>query len=97
MQITTLLQPLSLLERKTLLKRRSAGSEAVLQLLAANIDTLFVVTSCNEEFNLNRIERYLVLAAEAGIDAVVVLTKRPVHGYCRLRGYCAQRLPRPTD
>ncbi|MBU0653504.1 MAG: ribosome small subunit-dependent GTPase A [Gammaproteobacteria bacterium] len=70
------LQPLYLLERKTLIKRRSAGSEAVLQLIAANIDTLFVVTSCNEEFNLNRIERYLVLAAEASIDAVVVLTKK---------------------
>jgi ribosome biogenesis GTPase len=70
------LQLLQLLERKTLLKRRSAGSEAMLQLIAANIDTLFVVTSCNEEFNLNRIERYLVLAAEAGIEAVVVLTKK---------------------
>ncbi|MEZ5451158.1 MAG: ribosome small subunit-dependent GTPase A [Thiolinea sp.] len=70
------LQPLRLLERKTLLKRRGAGNEAVLQLIAANIDTLFVVTSCNEEFNLNRIERYLVLAAEAGIEAVVVLTKK---------------------
>lgn len=70
------LQPLRLLERKTLIKRRSAGSEAVLQLIAANIDTLFVVTSCNEEFNLNRIERYLTLAAETAIDAVVVLTKK---------------------
>ncbi len=70
------LQPLYLLERKTLLKRRSAGNEAMLQLIAANIDTLFVVTSCNEEFNLNRVERYLVLAAEAGIEAVVVLTKK---------------------
>lgn len=70
------LQPLCLLERKTLLKRRSAGPDAVLQLLAANIDTLLVVTSCNEEFNLNRLERYLALAAEAGIDAVVVLTKK---------------------
>ncbi|MDD5394416.1 MAG: ribosome small subunit-dependent GTPase A [Thiothrix sp.] len=68
--------PLRLLERKTLIKRRSAGREAVLQLIAANIDTLFIVTSCNEEFNLNRIERYLALAAEANIDAVVVLTKK---------------------
>lgn len=70
------LAPLHLLERKTLIKRRSAGNEAVLQLIAANIDTLFMVTSCNEEFNLNRIERYLALAADAGIDAVVVLTKK---------------------
>lgn len=69
------LQPQYLLERKTLLKRRSAGREALLQLIAANIDTLFVVTSCNEEFNINRIERYLALAAESSIDVVVVLTK----------------------
>lgn len=70
------LTPLRLLERKTLIKRRSAGREATLQLIAANIDTLLVVTSCNEEFNINRIERYLALAADAGIDAVVVLTKK---------------------
>lgn len=70
------LTPLCLLERKTLIKRRSAGRDAVLQLIAANIDTLFIVTSCNDEFNLNRIERYLALAAEANIDAVVVLTKK---------------------
>ncbi|MEZ5478925.1 MAG: hypothetical protein R3E95_16040 [Thiolinea sp.] len=55
------LLPVRLLERKTLLKRRSAGRETMLQLIAANIDTLFVVTSCNEEFNINRIERYLAL------------------------------------
>ncbi|MCB1621757.1 MAG: ribosome small subunit-dependent GTPase A [Thiothrix sp.] len=69
------LDPLHLLERKSVIRRRSAGREAVLQLIAANIDTLFIVSSCNEEFNLNRIERYLVLAAEAGIEAVLVLTK----------------------
>ena len=69
------LEPLYLLERKTLIKRRSAGRESLIQLIAANIDTLFVVTSCNDEFNLNRIERYLALAAETHIDVVVVLTK----------------------
>ncbi|MEB4591342.1 ribosome small subunit-dependent GTPase A [Candidatus Thiothrix sp. Deng01] len=70
------LEPLQLLERKTLIQRRSAGRESGLQLIAANIDTLLVVSSCNEEFNLNRIERYLALAAEAGIGAVVALTKK---------------------
>lgn len=67
--------PLRLLERRTLLRRKAAGSEVAEQLLAANLDTLFVVSSCNAEFNLSRIERYLVLAAEGGIRAVVVLTK----------------------
>lgn len=70
------LKPLYLLERKTAIQRRNAGRESLIQLIAANLDTVFIVTSCNEEFNLNRIERYLALAAETGIQAVVVLTKR---------------------
>jgi ribosome biogenesis GTPase len=45
------------------------------QLIAANIDTLFVVTSLNEDFNLNRIERYLSLANDANVEPVVVLSK----------------------
>lgn len=69
------LEPLYLLERKTLIKRRAAGRESLVQLIAANIDTLFIVTSCNEEFNLNRIERYLALAADSHIDAVIMLSK----------------------
>ena len=68
-------EPLYLLERKTLLQRRSAGRESLIQLISANIDTLFIVTSCNDEFNLNRIERYMALAAGSHIHTVVVLTK----------------------
>jgi ribosome biogenesis GTPase len=45
------------------------------QLVAANLDSLFVVSSCNAEFNLARIERYLVLAFQARVQPVVVLTK----------------------
>ncbi|MET0090222.1 MAG: GTPase RsgA [Candidatus Thiodiazotropha sp.] len=69
------LQPLTRLNRKSLIKRRGAGRESLVQLIAANIDTVFIVTSCNEEFNINRIERYLAIAAESGIYPVVVLTK----------------------
>ncbi|WP_209427156.1 ribosome small subunit-dependent GTPase A [Pararhodobacter sp. SW119] len=61
------------LERRTLLRRRTEGGHR--QLIAANVDSLFIVTSCNEDFNLARLERYLALANEAGIDAVIVLTK----------------------
>ncbi|SEH04826.1 ribosome small subunit-dependent GTPase A [Candidatus Venteria ishoeyi] len=68
-------QPLHILERKSLIKRRSAGRESSIQLIAANIDTLFIVTSCNAEFSINRIERYLSIAAESSIHCVVVLTK----------------------
>ncbi len=64
-----------LLERKSLFKRMGAGNNPELQLLGANIDTLFVVSSCNEEFNLSRLERFLSLGTEASVDTVVVLTK----------------------
>ncbi|MEJ2090358.1 MAG: ribosome small subunit-dependent GTPase A [Gammaproteobacteria bacterium] len=65
-----------LLERKSLLKRRAAGLTVEVQLIAANVDTIFVVTSCNDEFNDSRLERYLALASDSGAEAVVVLTKR---------------------
>jgi len=64
-----------LLERKSLLKRMSVAKPGDVQLIAANVDTMFLVSSCNEEFNLSRMERYLTLAMEAGVQPVVVLTK----------------------
>jgi len=63
------------LDRKSLFRRVAAGEKSEIQLIAANIDILFVVTSCNEEFNESRLERYLALAAESGVIPVVVLTK----------------------
>jgi len=63
------------LERSSLFQRKAAGTKASYQLIAANIDTLFIVCSLNDDFNLNRIERYLTLANEAQVEAVVVLTK----------------------
>ena len=62
------------LERKTLLQRRTEGGGAP-QLIAANVDTLFIVTSCNDDLNPARLERYLALANEAGTTPVIVLTK----------------------
>jgi ribosome biogenesis GTPase len=64
-----------LLERTSLFKRMASGRESKVQLIGANIDTLFVVTSCNQDFNLSRIERYLALALDGGVDPVLVLTK----------------------
>jgi ribosome biogenesis GTPase len=62
------------LDRKTLLQRRIEGQPAP-QLAAANVDTLFIVTSCNLDFNPARIERFLAMANEADITPVIVLTK----------------------
>ena len=66
---------IQLLERRSLLIRKAAGEEAKSQFLVANIDTVFIVSSCNEDFNLSRIERYLAMALQAGATPVVVLTK----------------------
>ena len=62
------------LERRTLLQRRTEGRD-VPQLGASNVDTLFIVTSCNADFNVARLERYLALANQAGTTPVIVLTK----------------------
>jgi ribosome biogenesis GTPase len=63
------------LDRRSHIARRAAGTGAQVQSIAANVDTLFLVTSCNAEFSERRLERYLALAHEAGTEAVVVLTK----------------------
>ncbi|MEM7256128.1 MAG: ribosome small subunit-dependent GTPase A [Pseudomonadota bacterium] len=63
------------LERKTCFSRKSAGARIEKQLLSANVDTAFIVCSMNEDFNLNRIERYLSLVNESGASPVVILSK----------------------
>ncbi len=67
--------PERVLQRKSLFKRKAAGSGRRVQLIAANVDTLFIVTSCNQDFNVARLERYLALAREADVTPVIVLTK----------------------
>lgn len=69
------LQPTRILLRASLFKRLAAGARQKLQVIAANVDTVFLVASCNQDFNIARLERYLVLAREVGVNPVVVLTK----------------------
>ncbi len=64
-----------ILNRTSLFKRPAPTHDRRVQLIAANVDTLFVVTSCDQDFNVARLERYLVLARETGVRPVVVLTK----------------------
>ena len=66
---------LDVYKRQNLFKRRSPADPRKEQMIAANVDTLFVVASCNQDFSVARIERYLVLAREVGVTPVVVLTK----------------------
>ena len=63
------------LERQSLFRRRAPGTSPKTQLIAANVDTVFIVSSCNQDFNEARLERYLVLARDANVFPVVVLTK----------------------
>lgn len=66
---------LRILERRSFISRMAAGIEPRMQAIAANLDTLFVVTSCNDDFNLSRLERYFTVAKHAQVEAVIVLTK----------------------
>ena len=64
-----------LLPRKSLLKRKTSGKKIDYQLIAANIDVAFIVQSLDENFNLRRLERYLVMIRESNIAPVVLLSK----------------------
>jgi ribosome biogenesis GTPase len=63
------------LDRKTELSRGTEYHSGDKQLIAANIDTLFITTSCNNDFNPARLERYLALAHDALITPVILITK----------------------
>ena len=65
----------AVLPRRSKFSRKVAGRNVVEQIIAANIDMLFVAVSCNADFNVRRVERYLTMAAEGGIKPVVLLTK----------------------
>jgi ribosome biogenesis GTPase len=63
------------LERRSKFSRKSAGKKTEEQIVAANVDTVLLVSSLNREFNARRIERYVTLAWESGARPVVVLNK----------------------
>ncbi len=61
--------------RKTLLRRKTAGANVDFQMIAANIDTAFIVQSCQFDFNPRRLDRYLAMAADGGVEPIIILTK----------------------
>jgi len=65
----------NVLPRKSLLKRKTPGKKIDFQLIAANIDVAFIVQSLDTNFNLRRIERYLVMVKESNIKPIVLLSK----------------------
>ncbi len=64
-----------LLERKTELRRKSAGNVIGYQMIAANVDYVAIVQSCHVDFNLKRLERYLVMVMDGGAEPFILLTK----------------------
>ena len=65
----------AVLPRRTSFVRKIAGSRTEEQIVGTNIDTVFLLTSLNQDFSLRRIERYLVTAWESGARPIIVLSK----------------------
>ncbi|MCL2085073.1 MAG: ribosome small subunit-dependent GTPase A [Oscillospiraceae bacterium] len=88
-------QILKTLPRKTQFIRRDpyAGE----QVIAANMDYVFIMTSLNRDFNINRIERYLALARQSGAVPVVVLTKADLADDVAAKVIAAQTAAKDTD
>ena len=63
------------LSRKSVFARKAVGSTNEEQIVASNIDTIFISMSLNNDFNLRRLERYLSISWNSGAVPVVVLTK----------------------
>jgi ribosome biogenesis GTPase len=70
----------AVLPRRTKFSRKTAWQATEEQVVAANVDLVFIVTSLNEDLNLRRLERYLILARESGAEPVVLLTKSDLAG-----------------
>ncbi len=66
---------LDVLPRQSFLRRKRPGDDVEFQMIAANIDMAFIVQSCHFDFNVRRLERYLVMTSDGHIEPVVLLTK----------------------
>jgi ribosome biogenesis GTPase len=64
-----------LVPRRNIIKRKTSGKAIEIQLIAANIDTAFIIQSLDANFNLQRLERYLVVTSESNISPVILLSK----------------------
>lgn len=65
----------AIFDRKTCLRRKAPGSSVEYQMIAANVDVVIIVQSCHYDFNLKRLERYLVMVQEGGATPLILLTK----------------------
>lgn len=65
----------AILPRKSKISRKDAGRATGEQVIAANVDTAFIVTSLNRDLNLRRLERYLAVARQSAVEPVIILNK----------------------
>ncbi len=70
----------AIVERRTALRRKAPGDTVEYQMIAANVDCVFIVQSCHYDFNLKRLERYLVMVADGGAEPKILLTKTDLAG-----------------
>ena len=75
-----------LLPRKTILRRKASGKNIDYQMIASNVDVAFIVQSCDSNFNLRRLERYLVMINDGHIDPVILLSKSDLVNQKELEG-----------
>lgn len=81
-----------ILPRKTKLSRKTAGRATEEQVLAANVDTFFLVSSLNRELNARRIERYLTVVWESGARPVILLNKADLCEAAQARAVEVERI-----
>jgi ribosome biogenesis GTPase len=70
----------SVIPRKTFLLRKTAGRTVDTQMIASNIDTALILQSCDRDFSVRRLERYMVMANDGGIEPVLLLSKTDLVG-----------------
>jgi ribosome biogenesis GTPase len=63
------------LPRKTFLRRKAAGKKTDYQIIASNIDSAFIMQSCDHNFNIPRMERYLIMVNDGRIEPIILLSK----------------------
>jgi ribosome biogenesis GTPase len=80
----------AVLHRKTLLERQAAGKHGEKQLIAANIDTAFIVQAVDRDFSINRTERYLAICHAAGVEPMLILSKTDTIGQPELEELVAE-------
>jgi ribosome biogenesis GTPase len=77
----------SVLPRKSYLRRKQPGNNIDFQMIASNIDVAFVVQSCQYDFNVRRLDRYLVACRDGGIEPVIILNKTDLVSSDEIEGF----------